>query len=136
MPHALRPSIALLVAALLSPVPLGIAAAADAGSSDEMATGPAATEPQSPADQAMMQGMMRMRHAMETAPIIGDADHDFVAMMVPHHQGAVSMAEIELRYGRDPELKRLARAIIVAQDREIAQMDAWAAAHPSPQPHG
>lgn len=133
MPQPLRPSVALLVAALLLP---DAARAADASSPGGMAMGPPGTPPQSPADQAMMQGMMQMRQSMEAAPITGDPDRDFVAMMVPHHRGAVSMAEVELRYGKDPGLRQLARAIIAAQDREIAQMDDWAATHPSAQPHG
>ena len=76
--------------------------------------------------------MSRMQHAMSSAPTTGDADHDFVAMMTPHHAGAIDMAKVELRYGKDPELRRLAQEIIGAQEHEIAQMNAWAAAHPSP----
>jgi uncharacterized protein (DUF305 family) len=51
-----------------------------------------------------------------------DADHDFAAMMVPHHQGAVDMAVAELRYGKDERLRRLAEGIIVEQRSEIALM--------------
>ena len=76
-------------------------------------------------DQAMMAGMDRMNRAMADAPMTGDADHDFVAMMIPHHQGAISMAQVELRYGRDPTLRRLARAIIAAQQKETVQMRDW-----------
>ena len=88
----------------------------------------------SPADKAMMSGMKSMQQAMDNAPMDGDPDHDFVSMMTPHHQGAVDMAQVELRYGRDPELRQLARNIIAAQKREIAGMDRWAAAHPAPAP--
>ena len=86
----------------------------------------------SPADRAMMSGMRSMQQAMDRAPVDGDPDHDFVSMMTPHHQGAIDMAQVELRYGRDPELRRLARNVIAAQKREIAEMDRWAASHPAP----
>ncbi len=86
----------------------------------------------SPADKAMMSGMKSMQQAMDHAPVDGDPDHDFVSMMTPHHQGAIDMAQVELRYGRDPELRRLARDVIAAQKHEIAEMDRWAASHPAP----
>ena len=52
----------------------------------------------------------------------GDVDHDFAAMMVPHHQGAVDMAQAELRYGHNEQLRRIAQEIIVDQLQEIAAM--------------
>jgi uncharacterized protein (DUF305 family) len=52
----------------------------------------------------------------------GDVDRDFVAMMVPHHQGAIEMAQAELRYGRNETLRRMAQEIIVTQQEEIAAM--------------
>src|SRR6478735_6652665 len=52
----------------------------------------------------------------------GDVDADFVAMMVPHHQGAIDMALAVLRYGRNPQIRRLAQEIIVTQKQEIAAM--------------
>ena len=52
----------------------------------------------------------------------GDVDADFVAMMVPHHQGAIEMAQAELRYGHNEQLKRMAQEIIVTQLQEIAAM--------------
>lgn len=65
--------------------------------------------------------MKRMMAAMHITPT-GDADADFVAMMVPHHQGAIDMAMAELRHGRNEQLKRLAQAIIVTQTQEIQAM--------------
>jgi hypothetical protein len=66
--------------------------------------------------------MNRMMKAMEVKPS-GDVDKDFVAMMVPHHQGAIDMARAELRYGHNEQLRRLAQEIIVTQQQEIAVME-------------
>jgi hypothetical protein len=65
--------------------------------------------------------MTKMMMAMKIEPS-GDVDHDFVAMMVAHHQGAIDMAQAELRYGRNEQLRRLAQEIIVTQQQEIAVM--------------
>ena len=86
--------------------------------------------PGTPADRDMMAGMETMNHDMGAAPTTGDADRDFVAMMIPHHQGAVAMARVELRYGKDKAMRRLATDIVAAQKKEIALMQRWQAAHP------
>jgi len=65
--------------------------------------------------------MTAMMTGMEVKPS-GDVDRDFVAMMVPHHQGAIDMAQAELRYGRNETLRRIAQEIIVEQQQEIAAM--------------
>jgi uncharacterized protein (DUF305 family) len=65
--------------------------------------------------------MTRMMADMTIKPT-GDIDRDFVAMMVPHHQGAVDMARAELKYGHNEQLRRLAQEIIVTQGQEIAAM--------------
>jgi uncharacterized protein (DUF305 family) len=52
----------------------------------------------------------------------GDIDRDFVAAMTPHHQGAIEMAQAELRHGRNEQLRRIAQEIIVDQTQEIAVM--------------
>jgi uncharacterized protein (DUF305 family) len=65
--------------------------------------------------------MDKMMTDMAVKPT-GDADHDFVAMMVPHHQGAIDMAQSELQYGQNPQLKTIAQEIIVDQMQEIALM--------------
>lgn len=65
--------------------------------------------------------MDKMMTAMEVKPT-GDIDTDFVAMMSPHHQGAIDMAIAYLRYGRNEQLRRLAQEIIVEQQQEIAAM--------------
>ena len=68
--------------------------------------------------------MAVMHQAMATVPRTGDADRDFAAMMIPHHQGAIDMATAELLYGTDPVLRRLAQEIIVTQASEITVMRA------------
>jgi len=65
--------------------------------------------------------MNKMMNDMAAKPT-GDIDRDFVAMMTPHHQGAIDMAVIELRYGKNETLKRLAQEIIVDQMQEIDAM--------------
>jgi uncharacterized protein (DUF305 family) len=65
--------------------------------------------------------MNRMMSGMAVKPT-GDVDRDFVAMMVPHHQGAIDMAVAVLRYGHNEQIRRLAQEIIVTQQQEIAAM--------------
>jgi uncharacterized protein (DUF305 family) len=65
--------------------------------------------------------MSKMMTAMAVTPT-GDVDRDFVATMVPHHQGAIEMAQAELRYGHNEQLRRIAQEIIVDQTQEIAVM--------------
>jgi uncharacterized protein (DUF305 family) len=65
--------------------------------------------------------MKKMTADMMAKPT-GDIDRDFVAMMVPHHQGAVDMAQAELKYGHNEELRRLAQGIVATQQKEIAFM--------------
>ena len=80
----------------------------------------------SPSTQAFQAGSEKMMKDM-SSPYTGDADKDFVSHMIGHHQGAVSMAEVQLQYGKDPALKKLARDIIKAQKQEIAFMKKWQA---------
>ena len=65
--------------------------------------------------------MNKMMAAMAIKPS-GDIDRDFAAMMIPHHQGAIEMAQAELRHGRNEQLRRIAQEIIVDQQQEIAAM--------------
>ncbi|CAN5506329.1 hypothetical protein BH10PSE11_BH10PSE11_13510 [soil metagenome] len=72
-------------------------------------------------DAQMGRAMELMDRNMMVAPS-GDPDRDFAAMMIPHHQGAVDMARIQLQFGKDPVLRRLAQGIIVEQLQEIDVM--------------
>jgi uncharacterized protein (DUF305 family) len=75
--------------------------------------------------QAMDIGMKVMDRDMAAAPMSGDVDRDFAAMMIPHHQGAIDMAKAELSYGKDPVMRRLAQEILVDQKSEIDAMLLW-----------
>jgi hypothetical protein len=90
-----------------------------------MASGGAVPSPASPAEAPFLAenraAMDRMMAAMAVSPS-GDVDYDFAAMMVPHHQGAIEMAQAELRYGRNEQLRRIAQEIIVDQQQEIVAM--------------
>jgi uncharacterized protein (DUF305 family) len=72
-------------------------------------------------DRALRAAMLRMGSEMCLVPS-GDADRDFVRAMIPHHQGAIEMARLELLYGRDDRLRRLAQGIVIEQSQEIALM--------------
>ncbi len=78
--------------------------------------------------KALNDAMMKMHEKM-TMKMTGDADVDFVQGMIPHHEGAVDMAKIELQYGKDPELHKLAENIVKAQESEIAFMTSWLKKH-------
>jgi uncharacterized protein (DUF305 family) len=115
------------------PLAFAIAAAAIAGAAAQqletvprMAIGhammhsPGASPPDRFSTQ-MEDAMARMDAAMAVG-YTGNADNDFARMMIAHHQGAIDMAELELRFGTDERLRRLAQEIIVTQGQEITVM--------------
>jgi YVTN family beta-propeller protein len=83
-------------------------------------------------EQQMAETMRKMDQDMVAAPLTGDPNHDFSAMMIPHHQGAIDMAKTFLLHGQDAALRRLAQEIIVTQQQEIQVMRLRLAALQSP----
>ena len=77
-------------------------------------------------DPAMQDLMRPMHDMMRSMPMAssGDADADFLLMMIPHHQSAIEMARVELEQGDDEETRAMAQAVIDAQEAEIAEMRA------------
>jgi uncharacterized protein (DUF305 family) len=79
---------------------------------------------ESPASLALRGANDKMHRDMAIT-LTGNADADFVRSMIPHHQGAIDMAKIVLAFGKDPEIRKLAEAIVAAQEKEIAEMRVW-----------
>ena len=94
-----------------------------------LATLPIVAVAQEAATQAFATVMEKMMADMHMQPS-GDADKDFAMMMIPHHQGAIDMAKVELEYGDDPEMRAVAEKVIEAQEKEIAELKAWLAKTP------
>ncbi|MCA0049805.1 DUF305 domain-containing protein [Mesorhizobium sp. B283B1A] len=85
---------------------------------------------ESPSTEGYKAAMDKMHAGMMASQYTGNADVDFVRGMIPHHQGAIDMAKVELANGKDPEIRKLAEAVIAAQEAEIKEMQDWLAAHP------
>lgn len=81
---------------------------------------------QGPSSKAFAKANAKMHTGMDIE-YSGNADVDFVRGMIPHHQGAIDMARIELEHGKNPELRKLAEGIIKAQEEEIRMMQDWLA---------
>jgi uncharacterized protein (DUF305 family) len=125
------PIVPAVIAAIIA---AGIAAAQPAAPTAQ--GGPAMSQdtggkepPPSPATRAYMDAALAMHRDMAVA-YRNDADRDFAATLEAHHKGAVDIAKVELQYGTDPEMRRLAEAVIRARDSEIALIQAWRAKHP------
>ena len=121
------PTLALVLAAALAAPAL----AQDGGGGNEMdhaAMGHGTPAEGAEGPEAEWQALLSEMHVGMAVPYSGDADADFLKGMIPHHQGALDMAEWVLRHGSDPEVRALAEAIIAAQVAEIALMEEMLAA--------
>jgi uncharacterized protein (DUF305 family) len=81
----------------------------------------------SSSSQAYHGAMEKMNQQMNAQPMKGDADQDFVMMMIPHHQAAIDMAKVQLQYGKDPELRRMSEELVKKQEKDIAELKQWMA---------
>ncbi len=102
------------------------AQAPPAGGVHDHTAAPQVAAGQSPATAAFVAANERMHRDMAIA-FTGDADRDFAAAMIPHHEGAIAMARIVLQHGRDPQIRQLAEAVIREQEREIVALRAFLA---------
>jgi uncharacterized protein (DUF305 family) len=128
--NASRVGAVALTATLVWPVAHAQSSGAGGGAAISGIHGkPAASAPmQSGTD---MKAMMKDNNdKMARMKMTGDADADFAMMMRMHHQGAIDMAEAQLRSGKDPEMLKMAKKIIADQKKEIAQFDKYLAKHP------
>lgn len=98
-----------------------------ASGDDRAAMGHGATPGAGDAAFAASERLMHERMAAASGATVDDA---YIAKMIAHHEGAVAMAEVALRDSRDPEVRRMAQAVIDTQTREIAEMRAWKPAAP------
>lgn len=128
-PNRLTRKEALRLLALAARAAEGAPAAfAHEGHSGHAAGGMTAAPDASPSTAAYEAAAARMHGAM-AIDYTGDADVDFVRGMIAHNHGAIDMAKVVLEYGEDPGIRGLAQGIVAAQEQEIAEMEAWLAAH-------
>ncbi|WP_175938381.1 DUF305 domain-containing protein [Caballeronia sp. BCC1704] len=110
---------------------VGTTCAQEAASMPGMNMGDSGSSSAGGSTQAFQSADKKMMQQMQSQAYTGDADKDFVERMIPHHQGAIDMAEVELKYGKDPQLRKLARDIVRAQRQEISTMKRWQSEHGS-----
>ena len=128
-------ALAVLSVALLQP--LAFAQMQMKSGSEAMPAGKAGTSsmPSGAGDMKDMdmKGMMKDNNdKMSSMKMTGNTDVNFAMMMRIHHLGAIDMAQVELRDGKDPQMKKMAKAIIAAQKKEIAQFDKFLAKNATP----
>lgn len=119
--------VALVATAALS---LGVGLAQAQGTAAKMPAMSASAGAMEHGSDALSKSMMSGMKQMQDINASGNTDKDFAMMMTMHHQKAVDMAQIQLEHGKSPELKTMAKKIIAAQKKEIAQFDRWMKTHP------
>ena len=90
---------------------------------------PALAHDPKPSASASMKMESPQSTQMASMPMTGDQDYDFAMMMRDHHQQALPMAQKEIKEGKNPEMRKIAKNIVTAQTKEIAKFDAWLAHH-------
>jgi uncharacterized protein (DUF305 family) len=88
----------------------------------------ASVRAQDEGSQAYMDAMSKMVRDTPMQPT-GDADKDFVMMMIPHHQWAIDIAEVERKFGKDKKLRQIGEMIVKAQQKEMKQLEDWQDKH-------
>jgi len=112
-----------VVAAAVALTILGIGLLRAGAQSETLADG---SQPTADPDWSeLIASMDKMHVAMGAIKRSGNADVDFVGLMLPHHQAAIDMAKTQLLYGKDPQMRRLAQEIITDQQLEIELMQRW-----------
>jgi uncharacterized protein (DUF305 family) len=79
----------------------------------------------STADTDMMNAMHKMNQSMKDMKLTGNQDHDFITMMIPHHEAAIQMSQVELKYGKDPRVKEVAEGVLKGQSKDVKHMKKW-----------
>jgi uncharacterized protein (DUF305 family) len=113
-----------IVGAVLATMSFALPATAQDHSDHQM---PGMATQSDPAYAAYMAAMDKMHTEMAAVKPSGNADVDFARGMIPHHQAAIEMAQAQLQYGKDPEIRKLSEGIIAAQESEIKQLQEWLA---------
>lgn len=115
----------LMMAAAIAVLPsVASAQAAHGGHSGHSTPAQSARTPDTPATQGYRQANEKMHKNMDIT-FSGKADVDFVRGMIPHHLGAIDMANVALQHAKDERVRKWAEDVIREQEREIAEMQAW-----------
>lgn len=123
--RALACGIALAIAMTTLPFSAGAQTLPAAPAKMDMGKGTATDAP-----MKMHKSMDDMQTKTAAMKMTGDTDIDFAMMMVVHHQGAIDMAQVEIDAGKDPAMIKIAKKIIAAQKKEIAEFESWLKKHP------